>query len=53
MWGCRTHWFKLPKSLRDKVWATYEPRQEIDLTPSREYIDVAHEVQAWIASNVA
>jgi hypothetical protein len=49
MWGCRAHWYKLPKSLRDKIWATYRPGQEIDKTPSREYIAAANEVQAWIA----
>jgi len=21
MWGCKKHWFKLPKSLRDKIWS--------------------------------
>lgn len=48
MWGCKTHWFKLPKALRDRVWATYASGQEIDMTPSREYLDVADDVQRWI-----
>jgi hypothetical protein len=48
MWGCRTHWFALPKWLRDKVWDAYEPGQEERLDPSDEYLAVAHEVQAWI-----
>jgi hypothetical protein len=47
-WGCRQHWFKLPKYLRDKIWATYVPGQEITKTPSQQYIDAAHEVQQWI-----
>lgn len=51
MWGCKTHWFKLPKALRDRVWATYAPGQEIDMTPSREYLDVADDVQRWIKEN--
>jgi len=34
--------------LRNKVWATYRPGQEITKTPSAEYIEVAKEVQAWI-----
>lgn len=50
MWGCKTHWFKLPRALRNKVWATYQPGQEVDLSPSAEYLAVAHEVQAWIAT---
>lgn len=48
MWGCSNHWFKLPLKLRAKIWRTYVPGQEILLTPSKEYIDVAVEVQEWI-----
>ena len=51
MWGCYAHWMKLPKRLRDKVWAAYRPGQEVNLTPSREYLDVADEVQRWIREN--
>lgn len=51
MWGCKTHWFKLPRALRNKIWRCYEPGQEVDLTPSAEYLAVAHEVQEWIAAN--
>ncbi len=47
-WGCTEHWFRLPKRLRDRIWAAYRPGQETNLTPSREYIDVAREVQEWI-----
>lgn len=48
MWGCKAHWFKLPASLRAKVWATYRPGQEVSMTPSKAYLDVANEVQKWI-----
>jgi hypothetical protein len=48
MWGCKPHWFKLPKALRDRIWETYEIGQEVSMTPSDEYLAVAHEVQAWI-----
>jgi hypothetical protein len=34
--------------LRDKIWATYRPGQEIDATPSAAYLAAAAEVQAWI-----
>lgn len=50
MWGCRSHWFRLPAGLRARVWATYKPGQEVTLTPSREYLEVADEVQRWIAT---
>jgi hypothetical protein len=51
MWGCRVHWYRLPKRLRDLIWATYEPGQEVDMTPSAEYLDAAREVQEWIRVN--
>jgi hypothetical protein len=41
MFACRLHWFALPKRLRDAIWATYEPGQEITKEPSPEYIDAA------------
>ena len=48
MWGCRQHWHKLPKALRSKIWASYEPGQEITKTPSAEYVTVAREAQQWV-----
>lgn len=47
-WGCAQHWFKLPKHLRDAIWRTFRPGQEISKTPSREYVAVAMRVQNWI-----
>lgn len=51
MWGCRTHWFKLPPALRARVWRAYRPGQEDTMTPSETYVKVAREVQEWISSN--
>ncbi len=51
MWGCKEHWFKLPKALRDRVWMTYRPGQEEDLNVSDAYLKVANQVQEWIRSN--
>lgn len=48
MWGCKRHWYQLPKALRDKVWATYRIGQEETGAPSRAYLTVATEVQRWI-----
>lgn len=53
MWGCRRHWFALPKALRDRVWRTYAPGQEVDGTPSEEYLQVADDVQRWIRENAS
>jgi transcriptional regulator with XRE-family HTH domain len=52
MWGCKVHWFKLPKALRDRIWRTYAPGQEVDMTPSDEYLQVADDVQRWITERV-
>lgn len=48
VWGCKPHWFKLPKDLRDKIWRAYRPGQEVDQRPSRAYLEAAQEVRAWI-----
>jgi hypothetical protein len=47
-WGCRSHWFALPKHLRDEIWRTYRPGQEISKTPSKEHLEAARAVQEWI-----
>lgn len=52
MWGCKPHWFKLPKALRDAIWKTYVPGQEITKTPSQQYLFAARLVQGWIAGKV-
>lgn len=51
MWGCKTHWFMLPKRLRDAIWDVYVPGQERRMDPSNEYLAVAREVQDWIRAN--
>lgn len=48
MWGCKAHWFKLPTSLRNRIWATYKPGQEVSGTPSAAYLEAADAVQKWI-----
>jgi hypothetical protein len=48
-WGCKPHWYALPQALRNKIWAAYRPGQEATQTPSRRYVEVAREVQTWIA----
>lgn len=53
MWGCKEHWFTLPKHLRDRIWATYVAGQEQTLSPSREYLDVTNDVDKWILGHIA
>lgn len=47
LWGCRKHWFKLPKLIRDKIWRHYVPGQEIRKDPTSEYLEVATEADTW------
>ena len=48
MWGCSSHWYKLPAAIRAKIWRAYRPGQEADKRPSTAYLDAAREAQAWI-----
>lgn len=41
MFMCRSHWFRVPKELRDRIWALYRPGQELDKQPSRFYLEAA------------
>ena len=50
MWGCRPHWFALPRVLRDRIWDSYRPGQEKDLRVSENYFEAAKAVQDWIAT---
>lgn len=48
MWGCKEHWFKLPKFLRDAIWNAYVPGQEVTKNPSAQYLVTAQFVRTWI-----
>ena len=39
----------VPKYLRDQVWATYRPGQEVDKRPSDEYRTAAYEAVEAVA----
>lgn len=51
MWGCKTHWYKLPPAIRRRIWQAYRPGQEITKTPSPEYLAAVREARAWIAAH--
>lgn len=38
---CLSHWYMLPKAMRDRLWELYEPGQERRMDPSPEYIEHA------------
>jgi len=48
MWGCREHWFRLPKPIRDRIFDAFRPGQEIDMRPSPEYLAAAKAAQDWV-----
>lgn len=48
LWGCHKHWYRLPKPLRARIWATYRPGQEVTKDPSPAYLEAADAVQRWI-----
>lgn len=48
MFGCRPHWFGLPKRLRGLILKFYVPGQEITKTPSVEYLAAVQAAQEWI-----
>lgn len=52
VWGCKPHWFALPKAIRDRIWATYRKGQEIDGRPSADYIAAAKEAQRYALSTM-
>jgi len=45
---CAQHWFMLPQSIRDEVWKTYRPGQEIDKRPSAAYMAALAKARAYI-----
>ena len=46
---CKRHWFMVPHGLRDRVWETYRPGQEIDKDPSEEWHQAADAAIAAVA----
>ena len=50
MWGCKRHWFMVPKPIRDRIWASYRPGQCDDWKPSRAYLEAAREAVITVAA---
>lgn len=38
---CKRHWFMVPRYLRDRIWATYQPGQCDTKDPSPEWLKAA------------
>ena len=46
---CRDPWYRLPKAVRDRIWAAYRPGQEEDGVLSPAYVEALREVRAFVA----
>ena len=49
MWGCRQHWFMVPKPIRDEIWRTYRVGQCDDYKPSAAYLTAARAAVVFVA----
>lgn len=49
MWGCRKHWFMVPKVIRDRIWVTYRHGQCDDMRPSKAYCMAARDAVIAVA----
>ncbi len=38
MWGCKPHWFKLSREIRQRIWDTYVSGQERRKDPTEDYL---------------
>lgn len=50
MWGCRRHWYMVPKAIRERIWATYRPGQCDDMDPSDAYCNAARDAVIAVAT---
>lgn len=49
MWGCRRHWFMVPKPIRDRIWRFYRIGQCDDMNPSDNYCLAAKDAVIAVA----
>lgn len=50
MFMCKSHWFTLPKALRDEVWDEYVFGQEDRMDPTSEYLEVTQRAIEFVAA---
>jgi len=48
MFACRSHWYRLPKAMRDAIWDAYVPGQEIRKDPSAAYLAAARAAISYL-----
>lgn len=52
LFACAPHWRQIPRKLQRKIWRAYEIGQEVDMSPSVEYLNVVDEVQEYIKEHL-
>jgi len=53
MFMCKPHWMSLRPSLRDEIWKTYRPGQEVTKDPSPEYLAAARKAIDYLAAKLS
>jgi len=48
MFMCKKHWLMVPKWHQDLIWELYTKGQEIDKTPSRQYLQVTDRAKWFV-----
>ena len=46
-WGCFKHWSLIPYPLKQAIWDTYNPGQEISKSPTPAYLKAANDVEQF------
>ncbi|HEX9960573.1 MAG TPA: hypothetical protein VGB00_06555, partial [Pyrinomonadaceae bacterium] len=49
LFACKKHWSALPPNLKMPILANYRKGQEIDKTPTLEYIKAVNEAKLFLA----
>ena len=49
VWGCRRHWFMVPKVIRERIWNAYRSGQCDDMNPSMAYCSAARDAVIAVA----
>jgi len=52
LWGCRDHWYRLPRGIRRKIFSAYRLGQTV-ATASSAYLDALADADRWMVHEVA
>ncbi len=52
LWGCKSHWFQIPRDKRIRLWKAYRAGQTMQ-TASAEYVEAAQDIHRWMLLQVS